>query len=58
MIVAASASNMNTQVERELFSALDESTREALIRWEIDLCAEPGAVSGGPHIIVVVQRDE
>jgi ubiquinone/menaquinone biosynthesis C-methylase UbiE len=57
-IVAASASNLNTHVEQELFATLDESTREALIRWEVDLCAEPGAVSSGPHIIVVARRDE
>ena len=56
-IVAASASNMNTAVEQELYGALDGEMREALVRWEIDLGAEPGAVSRAPHIIVVARRE-
>lgn len=56
-IVAASASNMNTAVEQELYSTLDEEMREALVRWTIDLAAEPGAVALAPHIIVVARRD-
>lgn len=56
-IVAASASNMNTAVEQELYSTLDEEMREALVRWAIDLGAEPGAIALAPHIIVVARRD-
>jgi SAM-dependent methyltransferase len=57
-IVAASASNMNTAVEQELFPKLDAAMREALVRWEIDLGADPGAVARAPHIIVVVRKDD
>lgn len=56
-IVAASASNMNTAVEQELYPTLDDEMREALVRWEVDLCAEPGAISRAPHIIIVARRD-
>ena len=56
-ILAASASNMNTAVEQELYATLDEEMRQALVRWEIDLGADPGAVSRAPHIIVVARRE-
>jgi SAM-dependent methyltransferase len=56
-IIAASASNMNTAVEQELYETLDADMRDALLRWEIDLCADPGAVSRAPHIIVVARRE-
>lgn len=56
-IVAASASNMNTAVEQELYETLNDELREALVRWEIDLGTDPGAVSRAPHIIVVARRE-
>ncbi|MBD0330058.1 MAG: class I SAM-dependent methyltransferase [Thermoleophilia bacterium] len=54
-VVAVSASNLNTAVEREQYAGLDEPLREALVRWQVELCAEPGAVAASPHILVVAR---
>ena len=56
-VVAVSGSNLNTRVEQELYPALDEPAREALVRWEVDLCADAGAAACGPHVVVVGRRD-
>jgi hypothetical protein len=34
----------------------DASRWEALLRWEVDLCREPGARDGGTHIIAAARR--
>lgn len=30
---------------------------DAFLRWEEDLCSEPGALDGGMHIIAVVRKN-
>jgi len=56
-IVAASASSLSfARLHQGLISSLSDAERERLIRWEIELAAEPGAVSMGEHIIAVVRR--
>lgn len=55
-IVAASASHLTVANELELLSSLDEHAFRELVRWEIDLAAEPGALDAGSHIVAVVQR--
>ncbi len=56
-IVAASASGLSFgRVHRELHRGLTDEERERLTAWEIDLAAEPGAISMGEHIIAVVQK--
>lgn len=51
-VVAASASNLNRAVEA---SVLPEAL-DALVRWAVDLCAEPGAIDCGQHIVAVVRK--
>jgi len=34
----------------------DPAMWERFLAWEIDACAQPGAVDGGTHIIAVVRR--
>lgn len=56
-IVAASASSLSFgRLHQELISGLSEAERERLVRWEVELAAEPGAVSMGEHIIAVVRK--
>lgn len=55
-IVAASASDLNGRIENDLFATLDDDTCAALVRWEVELAAEPGARDAGAHIIAVVRR--
>lgn len=55
-LVAASASDLNPKAEHELWPELEPELRAALVRWEIELAAEPGALNAGSHIIVVVRK--
>ncbi len=55
-VIAASASELNPRAEHELWPDLDSELREALVRWEISLAAEPGALNAGSHIIVVARK--
>ena len=56
-VVAASASSLSFgRLHQELIAGLSDAERERLVRWEIELAAEPGAVSIGEHIIAVVRR--
>jgi len=55
-VVAASASSLNVNAERTLWPELEPELRDALLRWEIDLAAEPGALNAGEHIIVVARK--
>ena len=55
-ILAASASSIGPVRDQELLDSLDASQREALIRWEIELGSEPGAIDTGAHIIAVVEK--
>jgi hypothetical protein len=58
-IAAASASGLSYgSVHRDLHLSLTDEERERLTAWEIELTAEPGAISIGEHIIAVVQKSE
>ncbi len=58
-IAAASASSLSFgRLHQELIAGLTDAERERLVRWEVDLAAEPGAISMGEHIIAVVRRLE
>lgn len=59
-IVAASASNfLAVRNEEALEKIMDDPQMwEAFLTWEVDFCKEAGAIDGGTHIIVVVQRKE
>lgn len=55
-LLAASASELSPGAEHSLWPDLDPNLRDALIRWEIELAAEPGALNAGSHIIVVARK--
>lgn len=55
-IVAASAASIGVPQDHELFGSLTADEQAALIRWEVELAAEPGAISGGAHMIAVVEK--
>jgi SAM-dependent methyltransferase len=50
-IVAASAAGLLATVDPE-----EPELRDLLARWEVDLAADPGALSCGQHILAVVRR--
>jgi len=50
-IVASSAAGLLASVDPE-----EPELRDLLERWEIDLAADPGAISCGQHILAVVRR--
>jgi SAM-dependent methyltransferase len=54
-IVSASAANFITAQHDEALEAATDTEREQILRWEIELCRERGALDGGTHIIAVVQ---
>ena len=55
-LLAASASELSPGVELELWPTLEPELREALVRWELELAAEPGALNAGAHLIAVVEK--
>jgi ubiquinone/menaquinone biosynthesis C-methylase UbiE len=58
-LVAASAANY-LSLGRDAFLAnhlQHEKLRQDFLAWELDYCAEEGAIDGGTHMIVVVQKD-
>ncbi len=59
-IVAASASNhLSVANEATLQSIVaDGPLWDAFLRWEEELCREPGALDGGTHIIAVVRKSD
>jgi len=57
-LLAASASELSPGAEHSLWPQLEPNLREALVRWEIELAAEPGALNAGSHIIVVARKTE
>ena len=59
-LVAASAANYLSPGRDEFLAThLQPSEhKEQFLAWELDYCAEEGAVDGGTHIIIVVQKDE
>ena len=56
-VVTASASSLSYgRLHHEMLSALTDEEFDRLVGWELDLAAEPGAVSSGEHIIAVVEK--
>lgn len=56
-IVAASAASIGVPQDQAIVESLGADQLDALVRWEIDLGAEPGAISSGAHMIAVVQKN-
>jgi len=54
-IVAASASNFLTAQHDEVLDSASDAEREQILRWEFELCREPGALDGGTHMLAVLQ---
>jgi ubiquinone/menaquinone biosynthesis C-methylase UbiE len=54
-IVGASATNFITSQHDETLDAASEAEREQILRWELELCREPGALDGGTHILAVLR---
>lgn len=44
----------NTQTLETIWG--DEDRRRQYLAWELDICAEPGALDGGTHIIAVLEK--
>ncbi len=57
-ILAASASNCLSVGNDGTLASIrgDDAVWEMFLRWEVDHCAEPGAIDAGTHIIAVVRR--
>ena len=58
-LAAASAANYLSPGRDDFLEAHLQSPelRQQFLAWELDYCAEEGAVGGGTHIIAVVQKD-
>jgi len=54
-IVAASATSFITAQHDEVLDSASDAEREQILRWEIELCREPGALDGGTHILAVLR---
>ena len=54
-IVGASASNFITVQPDAVFESFTAEEHEQLLRWELELCREPGALDGGTHILAVLR---
>jgi SAM-dependent methyltransferase len=57
-IVGASASNFLSAQPDELFDAASDAEREQILRWELDLCREPGVLEAGTHILAAIEIPE
>lgn len=58
-VVAASAANLISAGREELLSSLiDTPTWERFLAWELEYCAESGAVDCGTHILMVAQKND
>ena len=55
VIVGASAANFLTAQHEDVLDAVSAAEREQVLRWEYELCREPGALDGGTHIVAVVE---
>jgi ubiquinone/menaquinone biosynthesis C-methylase UbiE len=58
-LVAASAANYLSPGRDEFLEThlQTKELKEMFLAWELDYCAEEGAIDGGTHMIVVVQKD-
>ncbi len=54
-VVSASATNFLTAQHDEALDAASDLERGQILRWELELCREPGALDGGTHILAVLQ---
>lgn len=57
-LVVASASNhlTTTHPEAVLKAFREPELWQRLLEWELELCAEPGTLDGGTHILAVLRR--
>ena len=57
-VVAASAANWLSVNQQEALQEIvdDPVMWQTFLRWEEELCREPGALDGGTHIIVVIEK--
>lgn len=57
-VVAASAANWLSVNQQEALREIvdDPAMWQTFLRWEEEFCREPGALDGGTHIIVVVEK--
>jgi ubiquinone/menaquinone biosynthesis C-methylase UbiE len=58
-VVAASAANYLSPGRDEFLEThlQDDELRKNFLAWELDYCAEEGAIDGGTHMIVVAQKE-
>lgn len=54
-VVGASASNFLTAQSDDMFESCSDAERAQLLRWELEVCREPGALDGGTHILAVLR---
>jgi SAM-dependent methyltransferase len=54
-IVGASASNFLTAQSDDLFESCTDAERAQILRWELAMCRERGALDGGTHILAVLR---
>ena len=57
-IVGASAANFITTRDDEALDAATDAERDQVLRWEMELCREPGALDGGTHILAVLRTPD
>lgn len=58
-LVAASAANYLSPGRDDFLQThlQTEAIKQAFLTWELDYCAEEGAIDGGTHMIIVVQKE-
>lgn len=54
-IVGASAANFVTVGHDDVIAAASPEEQEQVLRWELELCREPGALDAGTHIAAVLR---
>ena len=54
-IVSASAANLVTAQPDDVLDTATPAEREQILRWELELCREPGTLDGGSHILSVLR---
>jgi SAM-dependent methyltransferase len=57
-IVGASATNFLTAQHDEALNTATATELEQIVRWELEVCREPGAIDGGTHILAVLQTPD
>jgi hypothetical protein len=54
-VVGASAANFITTQHDDALDAATDAEREQILRWELEVCREPGALDGGTHILAAIR---